>query len=222
MPYIIVEGERHQLEALKCFFDEHHDELAFSTEGVMDWLSYEDLAKYWGVPQEESAKIGCGAFDYIRFQEDELHWNTLTTPGPYKYLEEGIKLDHEVLTWVDVWEGPCLDVLKMIQDKFPGIKIFFMAELTEAGCYRPIMTNDAKGRYFPARYVLYNCDYTYIWREVDDFFEFRSFGELADFVKEHYGEIITDDDDITRLNNRERPEDVTKSFEIYKVKICDL
>lgn len=57
-----------------------------------------------------------------------------------------LRMSTSVLKWVDMtaW-GPVIDVFKLIERKFPGLKVYFSAE---EECNDVFVTNDADGRFF--------------------------------------------------------------------------
>ena len=63
-----------------------------------------------------------------------------------------LRMPTSVLKWVDMsaW-GPVVDVFKLIERKFPGLKVYFWAE---EECNDVFVTNDADGRFFKARFFL--------------------------------------------------------------------
>lgn len=53
------------------------------------------------------------------------------------------------------WQEP-FEVDRLLKEKYPSLRIFFMAEEELLEYYK---TNDIEGKYFPTRYTLYSEDY---------------------------------------------------------------
>lgn len=252
---IVADGERHRLEALKQFFEDNRDAIlqefevddfwneSFGSEKI-GYLSYRNLAEYWGItPQSLSdyADFHCeGYFEDIKFQQGELHWvedmkAKLKVPHWPNWNEdvddpgEGVKLEHDVLTWHDECYGkPCDDLYRLIQQKFPGIKIYAAHDMyTHYVNY----CSDTEGRFFPVRYVYYNFDMGIdeegygreIWTNIKGF---TSLDNLAEYVKRSHGDMIAGEEDIERMAERKKEMENTgrhyTGYSAYRVRLYEI
>ena len=242
---IVADGEHHQLEALKRFFDDNRDAIAIEE----DWSFYKDfgipipvkepdfhysrLLELWGV---EGHGLHCdGVFRDVKFQHGELRWDVRDEQANWpKEIDdpcEGVTLDHDVLTWRDECYGsPCIDIYRLIQEKFPGIKIYAANDIYSHYDY---WCSDIEGRYFPVKYVYYkydigtdNEDENPSWYIMTDTKGFVSLDELTEYVGQHHGDIIASDEDIDRMN--EQLEEIRLSglcrtgYCVHRIKFYDI
>lgn len=227
---VVADGERQQLEALKRFFEDNHDAIFEEwhcdenfLKGLLGedyteptekhgYLSYGNLAKLWGLKSNEIH--GEGYFQDVKFQQGELHWiedirAEMHLPDWHNDVDdpcEGVKLNHEVLTWRDECYGrPCVDIYKLIQEKFPGIKLYVANDLYSNYDY---CCSDVEGRFFPVCYIYFKYSIGFLddenggpWQQMNDMKGFASLDELAAYVKQCHGDIIASDEDIDRMND---------------------
>ncbi|MBO4721714.1 MAG: hypothetical protein J5629_02145 [Muribaculaceae bacterium] len=226
---VVADGERQELEALKRFFEDNHDAIfeEWPNNDFLDdllgldrtsktekkgYLSYVNLAKLWGLKWNEIH--GEGYFWDVKFQKGELHWiedirAEMGLPDWHKEVDdpcEGVKLDHEVLTWRDeCHRRPYVDIYRLIQEKFPGIKLYVANDLYSNYCYS---CSDIEGRFFPVRYVYFKYSIGYLddeeegpWQIMNNVKGFSSFDELVAYVKQCHGDVIASEEDIDRMNN---------------------
>lgn len=96
--------------------------------------------------------------------------------------------------------GELNEVREFIEEKFPGVKLYFQCEESGMGIYQ---TNDDTGEYFPERY--------YLWVENEDTEYYTSLEALA-----------TDVEKITGSQNLKSLDSCKKALESYSRKNHDL
>ena len=121
-------------------------------------------------------------------------------------------LDGEILV-ITQWTAWCEQegVRKIIEEKFPSIKVYYREEESGCGVYD---TNDASGDYFPERFFLNNTDEPLYFETIE---------ETADYVSDLVGyKVAATIDDIQEaldkyVKQQENPDDVFYSFHEFQV-----
>ncbi len=242
---IVADGERRQLEALKRFFDDHRDAIAIEEDlsfyedfGIPKPIKepdfqYSKLLELWGVNRQG---LHCdGVFRDVKFQHGKLRWDVrddyTNWPEDVDDPCQGVTIDHDVLTWRDECYGrPCVDIYRLIQEKFPGIRIYAANDLYFHYGY---CSSDTEGRFFPVKYVYFEynigtdeADEEPTWYVMNDVKGFASLDELAEYVKQRHGDIIASDEDIDRMN--ERLEEIRRSglcqtgYSVHRILFYDI
>ena len=214
---IVADGERHQLEALKRFFDDNRDAIAieedrsfFEDFGIAAPVKEPDFnySELLNLLKVERHGLHCdGYFRDVKFQHGQLHWGANPYWADVDDPCEGVALDHDVLTWHDECYGrPCVDVYRLIQEKFPGIRIYAANDIYSQYGY---CCSDIEGRFFPVKYVYYEYnigtdekDEEPTWYIMTGIKGFASLDELTEYVKLRHGDMIATDEDIDRMNER--------------------
>lgn len=101
-------------------------------------------------------------------------WSKIYCRGEWGCLE----IDSDILYFSaeSAW-GEMNEVRKFLEEKFPGIKIYYQCEEPGMGIY---ITNDDTDLFFPDKY--------YLWIENEEPTYYSNFEELVDDVKEITGE----------------------------------
>ena len=80
-----------------------------------------------------------------------VDWHEVYCKGEWSYLK--LKKSHLYFFTETAWKPP-FALLKLIQKVYPSLSFYFSAEGDDWDAY---LTNDAKGKYFPSRYIV-DCE----------------------------------------------------------------
>lgn len=123
-------------------------------------------------------------------------WNTISCRGEWDMVDYDESDNVLSFSTSTAW-GPCYETFDLVEEKYPGIKIYYSSEEDGMGFYE---TNDREGRFFTGRYIYDDCqgDPAYFDTEeeliryfqslVEDRAVIKSLDDIERFLEEHSDE----------------------------------